>query len=310
MTFGFGQFAKIRKQKVSDNTVVFPGAAAFLPAIGGGSTTTTPGNGYTYQTFTGSGTLVVSAPLNVDMLLVAGGGAGGNAGPQYGGGGGAGGLVYFPNYSLSAGTYTIEVGAGAADFNADGNLTSIRTPPGAYVGLATGGGSGGGRDGPTMVDASLGGSGGGGRPPSPVGGTGVQPLVPNPGSLQFGNPGGGGGGPSAAGGGGGAGGAGTGGVPGVGGAGGTGRDVSGFSGPLIGVPGLSPLAGRYAGGGGGGGSPAAGGAVDGGGAGDSHPGPAGGAGLARSGGGGGGASPGNGVGRAGGSGIFVIRYLV
>jgi len=68
---------------------------------------------YYYRVFTSNSTLSIpgTLPFTMDVLTLAGGGSGG---AQVGGGGGAGGLVYNSAQSLSAGNYTITVGAGAS----------------------------------------------------------------------------------------------------------------------------------------------------------------------------------------------------
>ena len=73
---------------------------------------------YLYYAFT-AGTLsfTTTQTLVADILVVGGGGGGG---ADIGGGGGAGGLVYQKNVSMSAGTYTVTVGAGGATRPATG----------------------------------------------------------------------------------------------------------------------------------------------------------------------------------------------
>src|SRR6056300_874947 len=63
------------------------------------------------ESFTSSGTFSVPAGItSVDVLVVGGGGGGGT---QHGSGGGAGGLIFMPNYPVTAsGTLTVTVGCG------------------------------------------------------------------------------------------------------------------------------------------------------------------------------------------------------
>ena len=51
----------------------------------------------------------------VDILIIGGGGSGAS---RYGGGGGAGSLIYLQNYTMAAGTYSVNVGAGGASVTA------------------------------------------------------------------------------------------------------------------------------------------------------------------------------------------------
>lgn len=298
-----------------------------------GGTTATPGNGYSYRTFTSSDSLVVTQPVTVDILIIAGGGGGGpgSAVPvngHGGGGGGAGGVVYFPNYSLSTGTYSIAVGAGSPGTNLNGNPSYVNNPGGPTLGIAYGGGYGEPSD-PSFIPftANPGGSGGGTcpGPTSATAGSATQPGAPNTGGINYGNNGAGG--PSWVIGRGG-GGASPGFVPKAvpspvsgndGGGGGFGINIAtgSFNGPLIGVPSLAPLGGKLAGGGAGGGgqNPSGAGwggdAEAGGGAGGNFN-ANGSNGQANSGGGGGGAGGSTVLrpGGQGGSGIVVFRFAV
>ena len=77
-----------------------------------GGTITTSG-GYRIHTYTGVGSASFDVPSgfaynNVEVLVVAGGGGGGM---DMGGGGGAGGVVH-ATHAVSAGSYTVTVGAG------------------------------------------------------------------------------------------------------------------------------------------------------------------------------------------------------
>jgi len=269
--------------------------------IATGGTVTTDG-AYKVHTFLSSGTFFIDTDVTCECLIVAGGGGGGG---NHGGGGGAGGLVYHATKSISAGSYTITVGAGGTgrlngdtgtngsdttftDFTADGGGVS-----GSYINTlspSTGGSGGGGasRDGTTKVGAAAtqGDSGGG----TGYGNEGGDAFV---GGTDW--PGGGGGGAGAAGG--------DALTAGDGGDGGDGREYS-----------ISGSATYYAGGGGGccrvdypalrgqGGN-------GGGGIGSSGSGYAPGNGTANTGGGGGGSREETPRGGSGGSGVVFIKYL-
>lgn len=280
-----------------------------------------PGNGKQFHTFIEPGTLTVTgSPVTADVLMVGGGGAGGTDANGGGTGGGGGGGLLYGTLTLTAGTYSIVVGA--ATTNGEGTNGNPTTGFGA---TAYGGGAGGygGTEG-----AQQGGSGGGGTAGSP-GYTGADsnqtPYVLPYGTLTgYGHTGGWGAGPGtprAGGGGGGAGGHGqvipqtrpnndNGGGP---SAGGVGRHYPNFVGAIIGIGPIDPHNGYFAAGGGGAlGSPNNGG-QGGGGAGAPSPGTQASDGNNHTGGGGGGAavypSPGEAGGR-GGSGIVVVRINI
>lgn len=79
---------------------VTPGSSAVVT----GGTVSTPGDGYTYRTFTSSGTLSISGgALTADVLVVGGGGGGGRSG------GGGGGVLYQTGQTLSAGSHVVTV---------------------------------------------------------------------------------------------------------------------------------------------------------------------------------------------------------
>ena len=145
--------------------------------VNNGTVTATGGTVTTYgsnkvHTFTtvGTTTFTITSPsiISVTYLVVAGGGAGGVG---RGGGGGAGGVLTGTT-NLSAGSYTITVGAGGANaFNdaqgGDGGSSSI----GSTV-VTTGGGGGGGW---TINTGRNGGSGGGASAASTAAaGTGIS----------------------------------------------------------------------------------------------------------------------------------------
>ena len=182
---------------------------------------------FTSESFTSSGTFSVPSGVTslTEVLLDAGGGGGSG---QVGGGGGAGGLIYMPEYPVTAGgTVTVTVGCGSPGGSPgtnqpDGQDSSFGSPgdpgfsPTSSVLTAKGGGRGGSYN-VAHRNGNPGGSGGGGghngSPPySTTGGSATQPTQPgNSGAYGFGNAGGAGDNPSKAcgGGGGGAGAAGT-----------------------------------------------------------------------------------------------------
>ena len=163
---------------------------------------------FTQQSFTSSGTFSVPAgvtSLDAVMVVAAGGGGAG----YMGGGGGAGGLIYMPEYPVTAsGTVTVTVGCGGGagpGSGGDGQTgqdSAFGSPgdPGLGQGgvLTTKGGGGGayGNNGAGTGPGKPGGSGGGtgGRNSAGdagTGGCGTQPTQPgNSGAYGFGNDGG------------------------------------------------------------------------------------------------------------------------
>ena len=288
-----------------------------MQATGGNATVTE--NGYRRHIFTSPGNLVISNLASpADVLVVAGGGAGGGStGNGQAGGGGAGGFRLASNISFSNGaTYPVTVGSGGAGDAPPGpgqggdGANSVFGYPSAIT--ATGGGGGGGYDGPTggYKAGRNGGSGGGhGNDGVGVGEGNAGGNDPRCSPISEGNDGGtsttnsygtGGGGAAQAG-------QGDGDVTGPGG---IGAPVPSNIAPTsYGDPGPSP--GRYfAGGGGGGGGPTtAQGGVGGGGNGGKDA--AGANGTTNTGGGGGGAQgPGGNqyAGGTGGPGIVIVSY--
>jgi len=259
-------------------------------------------DGYTYHTFTSTGTFTPLSSLTADILVVAGGAGGGGT---VGGGGGAGGLLGFTNQSLSATGYTCTVGAGGTGSTTNTNFggNGVNSQFGALT-AAIGGGGGVGIDGGT---GSTGGSGGGG---SGLGGT------PGNGTSGQGYGGGTGGGQLGAGG---------------GGAGAIGGSYAQYGAGGVGSSaysswGAATFAGQnvngtyyFAGGGGGGTNSQAGGNANtvlnvggygGGGRGGTDNGPGVATGTANTGGaGGGGRGNGSYAGASGGSGIIIVRYV-
>ena len=188
-------------------------------SISGGtvSTYSSGGTNYLVNTFTGSGSLVVSSTSTIDYLVVGGGGAcGGGTGTASwngvdggSGGGGGGGGLRTGSVSVPAGTYSVTVGAGGT------HITSGTTATQGFNGgtstlafstsiVAAGGGGGGvyggidnggiaGRSAPATNGGGGGGSGmsyGGGNA---AGGAGVLGYAGGTGQ-QWGNQVGGGGG--------------------------------------------------------------------------------------------------------------------
>ena len=114
-------------------------------------------------TTVGSASLVCSGTGNAEILVIAGGGAGGS---DRGGGGGAGGYIYNSTYGLTAGTYSVTVGAGGVGTTSStgGGSGTIGGSGGSstFAALTAVGGGGGGGCHPTNKTPTSGGSGGGG----------------------------------------------------------------------------------------------------------------------------------------------------
>jgi hypothetical protein len=135
-------------------------------AIVSGGTVTTPGDGYTYRTFTSNGTLgVTGASLICDVLVVGGGGQCDHW--YYNSGGGGGGVLYQTNQTITAGSYSINVGnGGIANGGAAAQSSSFAgrvATGGGRSGAGPngyGGGTGGASGIPTSTSASVGNSGG------------------------------------------------------------------------------------------------------------------------------------------------------
>ena len=123
-------------------------------ALSGGNSVAVTAGGIVH-TFTQSGTLSVSGSGTVELLAVGGGGGGGstNNALLVAGGGGAGGLVHIASVPVSAGSYSITIGAGGAVGANGGDTLALGV-------IAYGGGAG--ADGNTSTHGAAGGSGGGG----------------------------------------------------------------------------------------------------------------------------------------------------
>ena len=154
--------------------------------IASGGTVSVSG-GYTYHSFTSSGTFEVFGEIAaLECFVVAGGGGGGaNSGStvRVGGGGGAGGIL-LATVTAAAGSYAATVGSGG------GPVTSGSNSSLGSLAIATGGGAGGDEG----TNAQNGGSGGGAKINGSVG-TGISGQGRNGGNgFSGGNIGAGGGG--------------------------------------------------------------------------------------------------------------------
>ena len=293
---------------------------SYISATGG--TATTSGN-YKIHTFNSSSNFVVASLGNsggggvyaskVDYMVVAGGGAGhGKTTPgnfENGAGGGAGGFregrvcasayaqspIGAPDgLTVAAQTYPITVGAGGAG----GPLAGTAGSSSIFSTITSAGGGRGGGGGTNT--GAAGGSGGGGAGwgggSGNAGGAGNTPPVSPPQGNTGGTGSGNGNNASGSGGGGGAGAVGQNAPGDTGGDGGAGvsTQISG--------------SGVYRAGGGGGAGGCKGCGQHGGGNGGSGSGDNGTAATANTGGGGGGSGPGTATGKAGGSGVVIIRY--
>jgi len=328
--FAISDYPSSTPNAISNSAYIYDLNFYNLQATGGTVQSITDGaNTYKMHTFTTSGTFTITKnPLvPIEYFVVAGGGSGGGSPTvpggfgYFGGGGGAGGVL-LGNTAVSVNTYTVTVGAGAAQANTspggrggDGLSSSI-TAPGFSTITTVGGGGGGFSTVPRGYSTGNPGGSGGGN-------SGYNNSSTPSGTVGQGNNGGLGG-IYGAGGGGGAGAAGGQGAaasnaPGIpmGGTGGNGIPVSWIP-SSYGVSGPAP--GRWFGGGGGGDGTQPGqgalkgeGGAGGGGAGAPNPSftpddiaTAGG--INTGGGGGGSSALNSGIGGKGGSGIVIIRY--
>ena len=262
-----------------------------------GGTITSTGD-YRVHTFTSASTnfaVPSGFSASAEYVIVAGGGSGGNnqAGSyENGGGGGAGGMIS-GNTSISAQTYTIQVGAGGAIPSGNGQTKGGNSS--AFGVTATGGGGGSTRD----SQANLNGGSGGGAVnwnPHTTRGTGIAGQGNNGGTAgQYGHTNGG----SAGGGGKGA----------VGGSISVNNSSTGANGGAGGSTSIRGSSETFAGGGGGGGGTGGSGGSGGGGTAGSAGSQNGSNGGTNTGGGGGGNFAGSGATAGnGGSGIVIIRY--
>lgn len=293
------------------------GAAVATTAKATGGTITYAADGYTYHTFTTSGTFTPSANITCDYLVVAGGGGG----SRINGGGGAGGLrstvdmtgggaTLESALALTSGTgYTVTVGAGGAGGSSSGGSNGSNSVFGSITSVGGGGGGPYVGSGSTAGNGFDGGSGGGGGFRESAGNS-----LGGAGTTGQGYAGGGGTTLYVSGGGGGAGGPGVAGTsPMPGGNGGIGARI-----PTFATATGTGVSYYYAGGGGAGDEEqtldkhAGIGGLGGGGNGANRTGGttriAGSAGTTNTGSGGGGGENGGTNGYAGGSGIVIIRY--
>ena len=155
----------------------------------GGSKDTTTRTGFAVHTFTGSGSLEITAGVG-DVEYVIYGGGGGGGGHAAGGGAGAGGVMSGTISELGPGTYTVTVGPGGAGGptspvpgghpTGPGGNSSIAFPSpkgGTIIGY---GGAGGAGDPSTGGLPGGSGSGGPGINPTSAGGYGINPTSPSP----------------------------------------------------------------------------------------------------------------------------------
>jgi len=146
------------------------------PPSGGNlvSSYTYGGTTYYFNKFTSNGSLVVLADRTFDIFMI---GGGGSSGGDNSGGGGAGGLIWRPSLSLTAGTYTVNIGAGGVQNQATyarsngGNTTFASSSTTLLTSLGGGYGAGGGAG---TTNNSGGGNGGGGGRFGQAAGTGQQ----------------------------------------------------------------------------------------------------------------------------------------
>jgi hypothetical protein len=268
---------------------------AIVPYATGGDTIMTDGT-YWYHTFLSSGTFTPAKSLTCDYLVVAGGGGGGSGNTC--GGGGAGGFrtsIGGSPLSLATSAVTVTVGAGGAG-GASLNSAGTNGSNSVFSTITSTGGGGGGNTGAVGLNGGSGGGGGGGSGADKAGGTATSGQGSNGGNgsstPNYGS--GGGGGANAVGG------NGSSSISGNGGAGLassiTGSSVTYAGGGGGGASEQGATRGTGGSGGGGDGSVATGQAV---------------AGTANTGSGGGGGG-GDAVvgGKAGGSGIVIVRYAV
>lgn len=202
--FGFDTSGKDKDFHTSEN------AESNISTNLTGGTINTPGDGYTYHTFTTPGSIIAPSfvtPKVIDVLVVAGGGGGGS---RYGAGGGAGGIAVGLGITLTLGvSYSVGVGTGGEGGPTPVNSFQARPGENSYFGnpgtpiagqpdyiLAEAGGGGGGgyyTSPPTYGFGLTGGSGGGssGGDPSPASGQATQPGTnPSPLITDYGFPGG------------------------------------------------------------------------------------------------------------------------
>jgi hypothetical protein len=148
----------------------------YLPFAASGGDEIVTISGTRYHVFSNSGNFVITGneSKSVSILVVGGGGGGGRS---YGGGGGGGEIDLFAAQTLSAGSYTVTVGAlgaGSTD-NANKGASGGQSQ---FVGVSTITALGGGGAGSAGNNAGAnGGSGGGGSGNNATGGNGKAGVV-------------------------------------------------------------------------------------------------------------------------------------
>ena len=136
----------------------------------GGTITET--GGFTYHSFTANGNFVPPQAGNVEVLMVAGGAGGGT---HHGGGGGAGTVINDTSLAVTAQSYALVVGAGAAD-TGSGDKFGYNGGDSTGFGWTAKGGGGGGyhQGGSNAYQGQTGGNGGGGGGPNGAAGVSNQ----------------------------------------------------------------------------------------------------------------------------------------
>lgn len=135
----------------SSKVAILGASNAGGPEITGGTRYDSQGDGYIYERFTSSGTATVTDDLTVDLFLVGGGGGLDNSGTYdkatQSGAGGGGGILIATGLAVTAGDYTVTIGAlgsngsGSSSYGTNGGTTVVE------IGNVRWTGSGGGRGG-------------------------------------------------------------------------------------------------------------------------------------------------------------------
>jgi len=161
-----------------------PGATVSYGAGSGGTTNTYTENSKSYKshTFTSSGTFTVTTAGHFDIMMVGGGGGGGG---HHAGGGGAGNVVII-NDTISAGSYSLVIGAGGTS-SAGGRGTNGTDTTG--FGETAYGGGGGGDYAAGNGGGASGGCGGAASGIDPgMGGAGTSGKLKSLEGFRYGNP--------------------------------------------------------------------------------------------------------------------------
>ena len=119
--------------------------------ITGGNSYDSQGDGYIYEEFTSSGTATVTGDLTVDLIVVGGGGGLSNSAQynrnSFSGAGGGGGVLLATGLAVTAGDYTVTIGAlgsngaSASQYRTNGGTSVVEI--GGVRWTASGGGFGG-----------------------------------------------------------------------------------------------------------------------------------------------------------------------